>query len=67
MTQLIAHDKEVLDVAFSTGKDVFGTVGADGSFRTFDLRCVPLRYHCAYACACVCVRVHVHVHMPQCV
>ncbi len=42
VTQLIAHDKEVLDVAFSTGRDVFGTVGADGSFRTFDLRCVPL-------------------------
>ena len=38
VTQLIAHDKEVLDVAFSKGKDIFGTVGADGSLRTFDLR-----------------------------
>eukprot|EP00505_MAST-04D_sp_SCG-Rhode-Island_P003157 Stramenopile-MAST_4_protein_3157 len=37
-TQLIAHDKEVYDVAFSRGKDVFGSVGADGSVRMFDLR-----------------------------
>jgi WD40 repeat protein len=29
-TQLIAHDKEVYDIAFACGKDVFGTVGADG-------------------------------------
>ncbi len=39
-TQLIAHDKEVFDIAFASGKDVFGTVGADGSLRMFDLRCL---------------------------
>jgi DDB1- and CUL4-associated factor 7 len=37
-TQLIAHDKEVYDIAFACGKNVFGTVGADGSLRMFDLR-----------------------------
>ncbi|KAJ1965618.1 hypothetical protein IWQ62_002622 [Dispira parvispora] len=38
-TQLIAHDKEVYDVAFSTGStEVFASVGADGSIRMFDLR-----------------------------
>jgi len=37
-TQLIAHDKEVFDMAFATGKDMFATVGADGSLRMFDLR-----------------------------
>jgi WD repeat-containing protein 68 len=37
-TQLIAHDKEVYDLAFACGKDIFGTVGADASLRVFDLR-----------------------------
>jgi len=37
-TQLIAHDKEVYDIAFACVKDIFGTVGADGSLRMFDLR-----------------------------
>src|SRR5690349_20025749 len=39
-TQLIAHDKEVYDVAWSPngGTSVFSTVGADGSVRMFDLR-----------------------------
>jgi len=37
-TQLIAHDKEVYDIAFSKGTDVFASVGADGSVRMFDLR-----------------------------
>ncbi|XP_017482468.1 PREDICTED: DDB1- and CUL4-associated factor 7-like [Rhagoletis zephyria] len=40
-TQLIAHDKEVYDIAFSEaggGKDIFASVGADGSVRMFDLR-----------------------------
>jgi WD repeat-containing protein 68 len=40
-TQLIAHDKEVYDIAFSRsggGRDVFASVGADGSVRMFDLR-----------------------------
>ena len=47
-TQLIAHDKEVYDMAFACGRDVFGTVGADGSLRMFDLRSnylfMPLSY-----------------------
>lgn len=37
-TQLIAHEREVFDIAFARGKDVFGSVGADGSLRLFDLR-----------------------------
>jgi len=37
-TQLIAHDKEVYDIAFARGTDVFASVGADGSVRMFDLR-----------------------------
>eukprot|EP00842_Homolaphlyctis_polyrhiza_P000038 jgi/Hompol1/1034/HPOL_004214-RA len=37
-TQLIAHDKEVFDVAFSNSVDVFASVSADGSVRMFDLR-----------------------------
>ncbi|GMI31325.1 hypothetical protein TrRE_jg7134 [Triparma retinervis] len=37
-TQLIAHDKEVYDIAFARGKDVFASSGADGSVRMFDLR-----------------------------
>ena len=36
---LIAHDKEVFDVAFqSKGSNVFATCGADGSVRVFDIR-----------------------------
>lgn len=40
-TQLIAHDKEVFDISFSsspTAKDIFASVGADASVRMFDLR-----------------------------
>jgi len=38
-TQLIAHDKEVYDIVFAPGTDqVFGSSGADGSVRIFDLR-----------------------------
>jgi WD repeat-containing protein 68 len=38
-TQLIAHDREVYDLAWARGaRDVFATVGADGSLRMFDLR-----------------------------
>ena len=38
-TQLIAHDCEVSDLAFSQrGKDVFALVEVDGSVRLFDLR-----------------------------
>eukprot|EP01116_Phalansterium_solitarium_P013527 TRINITY_DN30911_c0_g1_i1.p1 TRINITY_DN30911_c0_g1~~TRINITY_DN30911_c0_g1_i1.p1 ORF type:complete len:328 (-),score=98.65 TRINITY_DN30911_c0_g1_i1:34-1017(-) len=35
-TQLIAHDKEVYDIAFRSA-DHFASVGADGSVRMFDL------------------------------
>ncbi|WP_411023804.1 hypothetical protein, partial [Salmonella sp. s51228] len=38
-TQLIAHDKEVYDIAFSKsdkGRDMFVSCGADGSIRLFD-------------------------------
>jgi WD repeat-containing protein 68 len=38
VAQLIAHDKEVFDIAFAAAKDVFGTVSADGQVRMFDLR-----------------------------
>lgn len=38
-TQLIAHDKEVLDIAFSLHDEhIFISAGADGSIRQFDLR-----------------------------
>ena len=40
-TKLIAHDKEVYDIAFSSGKngkETFASVGNDGSVRLFDLR-----------------------------
>ncbi|CAN7070531.1 unnamed protein product [Brassica oleracea var. botrytis] len=36
-TQLIAHDKEVLDIAWG-GVGVFASVSADGSVRVFYLR-----------------------------
>lgn len=39
VTQLIAHDREVYDVAWApNSRDVFASVGADGSVRMFDLR-----------------------------
>ena len=38
ITQLIAHDKEVYDIAFGSQKDIFASVGADGSVRMFDIR-----------------------------
>jgi WD repeat-containing protein 68 len=37
-TQLIAHDKEVYDISFAPDSKIFGSVGADGSARQFDLR-----------------------------
>lgn len=37
-TQLIAHDKEVYDIAWTIDRDIFATVGADGSLRMFDMR-----------------------------
>jgi len=37
-TQLIAHDKEVYDLAFAPSPDIFASAGADGSVRMFDLR-----------------------------
>ena len=38
--QLIAHDSDVYDFAFAKGVFLFASVGADGSVRMFDLRCV---------------------------
>jgi WD repeat-containing protein 68 len=39
ITQLIAHDREVYDVSWSpTSRDIFASVGADGSVRMFDIR-----------------------------
>ena len=37
-TQLIAHDREVFDIAFSQNEHIFISTGADGSIRLFDLR-----------------------------
>ena len=37
-TQLIAHDKEVLDIQFGDEENIFISGGADGSVRLFDLR-----------------------------
>lgn len=40
-TRLVAHDKEVFDIAFGRsgdGRQVFASVGGDGSLRLFDLR-----------------------------
>ncbi|CCI39662.1 unnamed protein product [Albugo candida] len=36
--QIIAHDDEVYDMAFSNNPHMFGSVGADASLRLFDLR-----------------------------
>lgn len=44
-TQLIAHDKEVYDIAWG-GVGVFASVSADGSVRVFDLRFVSLFRSC---------------------
>ena len=50
-TQIIAHDKEVYDIAFaSDNPNVFASVGADGSLRVFDLRCVTVV--CSHGLAC---------------
>lgn len=38
ITRLIAHDKEVYDIAFLSGEHVFLSTGADGSVRLFDRR-----------------------------
>lgn len=38
ITQLIAHDQPVYDIAFSENENVFATAGGDGSIRQFDLR-----------------------------
>ena len=35
---LIAHDKEVYDIHFSKERNIFASVGADGSVRQFDIR-----------------------------
>ncbi|KAF0700364.1 Aste57867_9114 [Aphanomyces stellatus] len=36
--EIVAHDGEVYDMAFSTGTNIFASVGGDGSLRVFDLR-----------------------------
>ena len=36
--QLIAHDKDVFDIAFAQGSHTFASCGADGAVRIFDLR-----------------------------
>ena len=38
MNKIVAHEKEVFDIAFSNSPFVFATVGADGSLRSFDIR-----------------------------
>lgn len=38
INQLIAHDKEVFDICFQNNPNIFSTVGADGSLRSFDTR-----------------------------
>lgn len=54
-TQLIAHDKEVYDIAWG-GVGVFASVSADGSVRVFDLRygacahCVALAHIAVCSC-----------------
>ena len=48
-TQLIAHDRDVYDVAFMHGtSDIFASVGADGSVRLFDLRLVTRDAACLF-------------------
>lgn len=57
-TQLIAHDKEVHDIAFTRaggGRDLFASVGSDGSVRMFDLRQVSLNINVH----CICQKVHI--------
>lgn len=43
-TQLVAHDKEVFDIAFGHDTCTFATAGGDGSIRQFDTRNFE---HCA--------------------
>jgi WD40 repeat protein len=51
-TQLIAHDKEVYDLAFASGVNVFASVGADGSVRV--PAAVPAAHQPATACSTSC-------------
>jgi WD40 repeat protein len=60
-TQLIAHDKEVYDIAFAPTTDVFASVGADGSVRMFDLR-----YEC-HLIGCRQQRCYAHLMDCMCV
>ena len=52
-TQLIAHDKEVYDIAWG-GVGVFASVSADGSVRVFDLRYGACAHWAALAHMIVC-------------
>lgn len=36
--QIVTHEREVYDVAFKDGRNIFASVGADGTLRLFDLR-----------------------------
>lgn len=55
-TQLIAHDKEVYDIAWG-GVGVFASVSADGSVRVFDLRSAII----CIACGCIAWQLMLYV------
>lgn len=38
IAQIAVHEKEVYDISYGVDKDVFATVGGDGSLRLFDIR-----------------------------
>jgi hypothetical protein len=67
-TQLIAHDREVFDLAFSRGVDVFASVGADGSVRSFDLRSArdprhrPSPHAHTHTTTTTCTHMHTYIH-----
>ena len=51
--QLIAHDKQVLDIAFGQDENTFISAGADGSIRLFDMRSLEhstILYECKDYC-----------------
>ena len=48
---MVAHDKELHDIAFTragTGRDLFASVGSDGPVRMFDLRCSCMLPWCIF-------------------
>ena len=62
-TQLIAHDKEVYDIAWG-GVGVFASVSADGSVRVFDLRYAPLQ-NLVLCHATFCALLKQHIGKPR--